>query len=333
MKLTVMKNFLNLKPIKKNFSILKEFVYQVLHVLFFIGSVSWVFYMLPKNAAEYLFESHSSIVLRALWFVVVIPVVIAFAWLITSEKAIKANWIKTNIFSLVIVGFIFFAISGILFSTLVYLLAKNGLVTIVSIDGRHTITIASLIDLFMWHSLEAIPSLHINDLLKFKEPYDFDGKVGALVLLFQLSVIFPIIRFQKRVSEFKKKLKSIGEKYAEAWSSNNPANVASFFSYRGALIVNDDILTAGRNNIAKVAERFMSAHPDMIVTMESMTTKLKGMEFHWTLTRTNSGPTGTGEKVRISGIELWQIDNDGLISISKDNFAAEEHKIGNANKV
>jgi hypothetical protein len=42
--------------------------------------------------------------------------------------------------------------------------------------------------------------------------------------------------------------------------------------------------------------------------------------FHWTLTGTNTGPGGTGKRVRISGYELWQFDHAGLIAESKDHF-------------
>jgi hypothetical protein len=175
---------------------------NIFAILIGIGVGSWLFYVLPKMAAEYVFENQTSLFLRILWFVVVIPVVMAFVWLITSDGAIRSNWIKPNIGSLIVVSYILFAIAGLLFSSFVYLLAQKQWVDIISADGRHTITIASLIDLFMWHFLEAIPSLHINDLLNFEEPFDFDGKVGALVLLFQLSVIFPIIRFYKKIREF-----------------------------------------------------------------------------------------------------------------------------------
>ena len=69
----------------------------------------------------------------------------------------------------------------------------------------------------------------------------------------------------------------------------------------------------------------MTAFPDMIVAMDSLTTKSNRLEFHWTLTGTNTGPNGTGKKVRISGFELWQIDKDGLIGESKGSFDSEEY--------
>ena len=58
----------------------------------------------------------------------------------------------------------------------------------------------------------------------------------------------------------------------------------------------------------------------MVVTMDRVVHDDEGMKFHWTLTGTNIGPSGTGKRVRISGYELWKIDNDGLIAESKGHF-------------
>jgi predicted ester cyclase len=48
--------------------------------------------------------------------------------------------------------------------------------------------------------------------------------------------------------------------------------------------------------------------------------------FHWTLTGTNTGPGGTGKRVRFSGYEVWQIGADGLISESKGHFDTAEYE-------
>ena len=49
-------------------------------------------------------------------------------------------------------------------------------------------------------------------------------------------------------------------------------------------------------------------------------------EYHWTLTGTNTGPGGTGHKVRISGFEKWRFGPDGLIASSQGNFDAIEYR-------
>lgn len=122
-----------------------------------------------------------------------------------------------------------------------------------------------------------------------------------------------------------KKMESFGDRYAKAWSSQQPEHVASFFSPKGSLQVNDDPRAEGREAITKVADGFMKAFPDMVVSKDVMTVTECGIEFHWTLSGTNTGPNGTGKKVRITGFEVWQMGTDGLIQQSDGTFDADEY--------
>jgi len=70
----------------------------------------------------------------------------------------------------------------------------------------------------------------------------------------------------------------------------------------------------------------MTTFADMVVTMDKVVHDEEGTKFHWTLPGTNTGPGGTGNKVRISGYELWKIENDGLIAESKGNFDSAEYE-------
>ncbi len=121
-------------------------------------------------------------------------------------------------------------------------------------------------------------------------------------------------------------LTSFGRRYAEAWCSQDPESVAAFFAENGSLSVNDGPPAVGRAAIAKEAQAFMTTFPDMIVTMDNVSRDSDGTKFHWTLTGTNTGPGGTGNRVRISGYELWKIDNDRLISESKGHFDSAEYE-------
>ena len=120
-------------------------------------------------------------------------------------------------------------------------------------------------------------------------------------------------------------LPKFAQHYAKAWSSQNPESVAAFFAENGSLSVNDGPPAVGRAAIAEIARGFMRDFPDMVVTMDDITRDSDGTKFHWTLTGTNTGPGGTGKRVRISGYELWKIDNDGLIAESKGHFDAAEY--------
>src|SRR5207248_5131591 len=115
-------------------------------------------------------------------------------------------------------------------------------------------------------------------------------------------------------------LKQFAARYAKAWCSQNPENVAAFFAENGSLSVNDGPLAVGRAAIAEIARGFMRDFPDMIVTFDKLEPRGDATAYHWTLIGTNTGPGGTGRRVRISGYELWKIDKDGLIAESKGHF-------------
>ena len=70
----------------------------------------------------------------------------------------------------------------------------------------------------------------------------------------------------------------------------------------------------------------MRTFPDMVVTFDKLEPQSNATVFHWTLTGTNTGPGGTRKRVRISGYELWQFDNDGLIGNSKGHFDSAEYE-------
>jgi predicted ester cyclase len=121
-------------------------------------------------------------------------------------------------------------------------------------------------------------------------------------------------------------LDDFSRRYAEAWCSQNPESVAAFFAENGSLSVNDGPPAVGLTAIAEVARGFMRDFPDLVVTMDDVTHDADGTKFHWRLIGTNTGPAGTGKRVRISGYELWEIDNEGLISESKGHFDSAEYE-------
>ena len=121
-------------------------------------------------------------------------------------------------------------------------------------------------------------------------------------------------------------LDDFASRYAEAWCSQNPENVAAFYAENGSLSVNDGPPAVGRAAITEVAQGFMRTFPDTVVTMDDLSRDSDGTKFHWTLTGTNTGPGGTGKRVRISGYEVWKIDNNGLIGESKGHFDGAEYE-------
>lgn len=121
-------------------------------------------------------------------------------------------------------------------------------------------------------------------------------------------------------------LEVFAKSYAQVWCSQRPNFVSSFFAEDGELTINDGKTARGKNAIANVATGFMDAFPDMVVSMDSLITKSDKTRFYWTLTGTNNGTNGTGNKVNISGFEEWTINGKGFIQKSIGYFDEKEYK-------
>ena len=120
-------------------------------------------------------------------------------------------------------------------------------------------------------------------------------------------------------------LQDFATRYTAAWCGGNPEAVASFFSPNGSLKINEGAPSVGRAAIAEAARSFMTAFPDMKVFFNDLKQNGPRVEYHWTLTGNNTGPGGTGKKVRISGFESWKFSPDGLIQDSLGHFDAAEY--------
>lgn len=122
------------------------------------------------------------------------------------------------------------------------------------------------------------------------------------------------------------KITTFAKRYAEAWCSQNPESVAAFFAEKGSLSVNDEPPAVGRAAIAEIGRGFMRDFPDMVLSFDKLERQSNATAFHWTLTGTNTGPGGTGKRVRISGYELWRFNSAGFIAESKGHFDTAEYE-------
>jgi len=121
------------------------------------------------------------------------------------------------------------------------------------------------------------------------------------------------------------RLHDFARRYATAWCSQDPARVAEHYAPEGSLTINEGPPSVGRAAITEAARSFMSAFPDLQVLLDDLPIADDRVEFHWTLVGTNTGPGGTGHRVRISGFEEWTLGDDGLIAASLGHFDAAEY--------
>jgi uncharacterized protein (TIGR02246 family) len=121
------------------------------------------------------------------------------------------------------------------------------------------------------------------------------------------------------------RLRDFAVRYTAAWCSRNAASVAAFFAPSGSLSVNGAV-AVGRPAITEVAQGFMTAFPDMELLMDDVRLKGERAEYHWTFIGTNTGPGGTGHRVRFSGFEEWKFGEDGVIAESQGHFDSAEYQ-------
>jgi hypothetical protein len=121
-------------------------------------------------------------------------------------------------------------------------------------------------------------------------------------------------------------LRDFAARYTAAWCSQDAARVASFYAATGSLRINDGSPSNGRAAITMAAQEFMTAFPDMVVTMDGVSGHGDRAIYRWTLTGSNTGPGGTGRPIRISGYEEWTFGEDDLIAASQGHFDEAEYR-------
>jgi uncharacterized protein (TIGR02246 family) len=122
------------------------------------------------------------------------------------------------------------------------------------------------------------------------------------------------------------RLREFAVRYTAAWCSQDPAKVAACYLPDGSLTINDGAPAKGRIAITESARSFMTDFPDLQVLMGDLIVEDDRTEYHWTLIGANTGPGGTGKRVRISGFEEWKMGADGLIAESQGHFDSTEYQ-------
>ena len=159
--------------------------------------------------------------------------------------------------------------------------------------------------------------------LSMAVPNEVQPKVSEMIAAYQKSVAGgagkPVVLESAALRDF-------ATRYTAAWCSQDPAKVAAFFALEGSLTINAGRPAVGRAAVAVSARAFMTAFPDMVVALDRLERQGDRVEYHWTLTGTNTGPGGTGARVRISGYEDWRFGADGLLAESLGHYDASDYE-------
>jgi len=121
-------------------------------------------------------------------------------------------------------------------------------------------------------------------------------------------------------------LHDFATRYTAAWCSHDADDVASFFAENGSIAVNGGEPAVGRAAIAELVQGFYDAFPDTVVIMDNVRGAGDAAVYLWTYEGTNTGPGGTGHRVRFNGWESWTFSPQGLVALSIGSFDSVEYE-------
>lgn len=113
---------------------------------------------------------------------------------------------------------------------------------------------------------------------------------------------------------------------SKAWSSQDSEGVASCYEDTASLTINRGTPSTGRAQLAATAAGYMKAFPDLCVSVDHVLVAGDSAFWAWTLTGTNTGPGGSGNRVRVSGIEVMTIGKAGLVANSIGYYDADTYE-------
>lgn len=129
--------------------------------------------------------------------VVLVLYVIVLAWLLyatTEENEIKYRKHLVLLWgphAMIVIPLIIVGAAAAILASLTFRMHNKGWVSLETCSGR-AVSEAGLMDFYLWHFVNIIPSLQLTNLIRWREPYCYhQSRVGYLILLFQLLVVLP----------------------------------------------------------------------------------------------------------------------------------------------
>lgn len=100
---------------------------------------------------------------------------------------------KVNAFDLLFLIGITLSLAVAVFASLTFVFYSYELINLEPCRGT-AVSQETLLDFYLWHLLKLVPLVDVNEGLKWSEPFCYSQtRVGALILLFQTSVVVPCI--------------------------------------------------------------------------------------------------------------------------------------------
>lgn len=115
---------------------------------------------------------------------------------------------------------------------------------------------------------------------------------------------------------------SLATAYTAAWNSGSPEAVAGFYAADGRSVINRGTPWVGRQGVAEMAAGFFADVPDLLLVCDDVRSAGAHVAYFWTFTGTHAA---TGNALRVSGWEEWDLDADRKVVLSRGWYDADEY--------
>jgi uncharacterized protein (TIGR02246 family) len=117
-------------------------------------------------------------------------------------------------------------------------------------------------------------------------------------------------------------MQRVANAYTAAWNSGSPAAVAAFFAPEGRIVINRGRPWEGRAGVAEMAAGFYADVPDLHLVCDGLRVAGDHVVYLWTFTGTFAA---TGNTMRVTGWEEWDVDAEYRVTESRGWFDADDY--------
>lgn len=114
----------------------------------------------------------------------------------------------------------------------------------------------------------------------------------------------------------------VADAYTAAWNSGSAEAVAAFYAEDGSIVINRGTPWEGRSGVAQMAAGFFADVPDLTLVCDGVRVAGAHVAYLWTFTGTHAS---SGNALRVSGWEEWDLDADHKVKASRGWFNADDY--------
>ncbi len=166
-----------------------QVVFHLIAALLYLGVIVGVY-----KGLQYSSENFPELIHRGIIFLTLCVIAGLLYVISTEENRIRHQefvLVYFGIYGMFVLPCFLLVTTGAVLASITFRLYNSGSIALDMCSGR-AVSEAGLLDFYMWHFINIIPTLELTKLWRWGEPYCFtQSRVGLLIFVFQLFVVIP----------------------------------------------------------------------------------------------------------------------------------------------